>query len=89
MRAPTSTVSSNRPTAVVDGVVTDEIEYLSAINEAEHVIAQASATLDDKNRFVDDLIAVRHHERIHGEAAGAYRLHGRVAAAGGFRRCGA
>jgi len=45
---------------VVDGVVTDEIEYLSAINEAEHVIAQASATLDKKNRFVDDLINVRH-----------------------------
>jgi len=45
---------------VVDGVVTDEIEYLSAINEAEHVIAQASATLDNKNRFVDDLINVRH-----------------------------
>ena len=45
---------------VVDGVVTDEIEYLSAINEAEHVIAQASAQLDDKNRFVGDLINVRH-----------------------------
>jgi DNA-directed RNA polymerase beta subunit len=28
---------------VVDGKVTDEIEYLSAINEAEHVIAQANA----------------------------------------------
>ncbi|MFT7320853.1 DNA-directed RNA polymerase subunit beta [Congregibacter sp.] len=45
---------------VVDGVVTDDIEYLSAINEAEHVIAQASAELNNKNRFVDDLIAVRH-----------------------------
>ncbi|MEM6606177.1 MAG: DNA-directed RNA polymerase subunit beta, partial [Pseudomonadota bacterium] len=45
---------------VVDGVVTDDIEYLSAINEAENVIAQASAELDSKNRFVDDLIAVRH-----------------------------
>jgi DNA-directed RNA polymerase subunit beta len=45
---------------VVDGVVTDDIEYLSAINEAEYVIAQASATLDTKNRFVDDLINVRH-----------------------------
>jgi DNA-directed RNA polymerase subunit beta len=28
-------------------MVTDDIEYLSAINEAEHVIAQASAELDD------------------------------------------
>ena len=45
---------------VVDGVVTDDIEYLSAINEAENVIAQASAALDDNNQFVDDLIAVRH-----------------------------
>jgi DNA-directed RNA polymerase subunit beta len=45
---------------VVNGVVTDDIEYLSAINEAEHVIAQASAQMDEKNRFVDDLINVRH-----------------------------
>jgi DNA-directed RNA polymerase subunit beta len=45
---------------VVDGQVTDDIEYLSAINEAEHVIAQASASLDKNNRFVDDLITVRH-----------------------------
>ena len=45
---------------VVDGVVTDDIEYLSAINEAENVIAQASAALDDKNMFVDELVAVRH-----------------------------
>jgi len=45
---------------VVNGKVTDDIEFLSAINEAEHVIAQASATLDKNMKFVDDLIAVRH-----------------------------
>ena len=45
---------------VIKGVVSDEIEYLSAINEAEYVIAQASAPLDAKNRFVEDLINVRH-----------------------------
>ena len=44
---------------VVDGVVTDDIEYLSAINESKHVIAQASASLDKNNRFVDELINVR------------------------------
>ncbi len=44
---------------VVDGVVTDEIEYLSAIDEAEYVIAQASSQLDKNNRFVEDLIDVR------------------------------
>jgi DNA-directed RNA polymerase subunit beta len=45
---------------VVDGKVTEDIEFLSAINEAEHVIAQSSATLNKKMQFVDDLIAVRH-----------------------------
>ncbi|MDG1945733.1 MAG: DNA-directed RNA polymerase subunit beta [Halioglobus sp.] len=45
---------------VVKGKVTDDIDFLSAINEAEHVIAQASATLDKNMRFVDDLIDVRH-----------------------------
>ena len=45
---------------VVKGTVTDEIVYLSAIDEGEHIIAQANATLDKKNRFVDDLVPVRH-----------------------------
>ena len=45
---------------VVNGTVTDEIMYLSAIDEAEHVIAQANVALDNKNKFVDDLVAVRH-----------------------------
>ena len=45
---------------VVDGQVTDEIEYLSAINEANHVIAQASATMNESGRLTDDLVAVRH-----------------------------
>jgi DNA-directed RNA polymerase subunit beta len=45
---------------VVDSKVTDDIEYLSAINEAEYVIAQASAPLDKNNKFTEELIAVRH-----------------------------
>ena len=45
---------------VRDGKVTDEIIYLSAIDEGEHVIAQANVTLDKNNKFVDDLVAVRH-----------------------------
>jgi DNA-directed RNA polymerase subunit beta len=44
---------------VKNGKVTDEIEFLSAINEAEHVIAQASAELKN-DKFVEDLVAVRH-----------------------------
>ncbi len=45
---------------VVDGQVTDEIEFLSAINEAEYVIAQASAALDKNNRFTDEIVNVRY-----------------------------
>lgn len=44
---------------VVDGKVTDEIEYLSAINESNYVIAQASAKLDNEGRLVEDLVEVR------------------------------
>ena len=45
---------------VINGKVSDEIEYLSAINESEYVIAQASAELNNKNQFVEDLVAIRH-----------------------------
>jgi len=45
---------------VVDGKVTDEIDFLSAINEAEYVIAQASAKLNAKGELVEDLVSVRH-----------------------------
>ena len=45
---------------VVDGKVTDEIQYLSAIVEADYVIGQASIELDDKGNITDDLVDVRH-----------------------------
>jgi len=45
---------------VVNGKVSSEIEYLSAINESQYVIAQASAQLDGKGKFVEDMVAVRH-----------------------------
>ena len=44
---------------VKDAVVTDEIVFLSAIEEADHVIAQASAKVEG-GKLVDDLVAVRH-----------------------------
>ncbi len=49
---------------VVDGKVTDEIEFLSAINEAEFVIAQASAKLNAKGELVEDLVSVRHQNEF-------------------------
>jgi DNA-directed RNA polymerase subunit beta len=45
---------------VTDGNVTDEIEYLSAIVESDYVIAQASATMDEKSRLTEDMVEVRH-----------------------------
>jgi DNA-directed RNA polymerase subunit beta len=44
---------------VRDGRVTDEVDYLSAIEEAEFVIAQANAALDGKGAFTDDLVSCR------------------------------
>ncbi|WP_444892716.1 DNA-directed RNA polymerase subunit beta [Microbulbifer sp. TRSA001] len=55
---------------VVDGKVTDEIAYLSAINEANFIIAQASAEVDDNGNFVDDLISVRHQGEFTLKAPG-------------------
>ena len=49
---------------VVNGKVTRHIEYLSAIDEAEYVIAQASSTLDEKGAFVGDLVDVRHQNEF-------------------------
>ena len=49
---------------VVDGSVTDEIEYLSAIDEANYVIAQASAPIADDGSFDTDLVDVRHQNEF-------------------------
>jgi len=44
---------------VTKGKVTDEIEYLSAINEGTYTIAQANATLNNKGKLIDDLVPAR------------------------------
>ncbi len=49
---------------VTAGKVTNDIEYLSAIDEAEYVIAQASSKLDAKGQFVGDLVDVRHQNEF-------------------------
>ncbi|HAH80476.1 MAG TPA: DNA-directed RNA polymerase subunit beta, partial [Gammaproteobacteria bacterium] len=54
---------------VVNGVVTKDIEYLSAIDEAEYVIAQASAPVDNKGRFITDMVDVRHRNEFTKTAA--------------------
>ncbi|MGK6355950.1 DNA-directed RNA polymerase subunit beta [Sphingomonas sp. DT-207] len=44
---------------VVDGKVSNEVVYLSAMEEAKHTIAQASAELDAESRFTEDLVSAR------------------------------
>ncbi|PSU68428.1 DNA-directed RNA polymerase subunit beta [Photobacterium phosphoreum] len=44
---------------VVDGKVSDQIEYLSAIEEGLYVIAQANAALNEDGSFADELITAR------------------------------
>ena len=46
---------------VSKGKVTNDIIFLSAIDEGEHIIAQANAVLDKSGKFVDDLVPVRHN----------------------------
>ncbi|WP_339883020.1 DNA-directed RNA polymerase subunit beta [Vreelandella maris] len=45
---------------VVDRQLTDDIVHLSAIEEGDFVIAQASAAVDESNKLSDDLVQVRH-----------------------------
>ncbi len=56
---------------VVDGRVSDEIVYLAADEEEEHVIAQANAKLDERGRFVDERVLVRRGPQGAGVRVGA------------------
>jgi DNA-directed RNA polymerase subunit beta len=44
---------------VADGKVTNEIDYLSAIQEGKYVIAQANAKLDAQGKLIDELVSAR------------------------------
>jgi len=49
---------------VTDGRVTDEIVFLSAIDEGQYVIAQANAALDKNGKFTDEMVSCRHHNEF-------------------------
>ena len=49
---------------VVDGKVTDDIHYLSAIEEGQYVIAQANAKVDGKGRLADELVSSRNRNEF-------------------------
>ena len=44
---------------VQKGQVTDEVVYISAMEEGRYTVAQANAELDNKRRFVEELVPVR------------------------------
>ena len=45
---------------VIKSVATDQIDYLSAIEEGGFVIAQANATLSNKSKLTDEMVSCRH-----------------------------
>ncbi|MEC8561565.1 MAG: DNA-directed RNA polymerase subunit beta [Pseudomonadota bacterium] len=49
---------------VTDGKVSDEIHYLSAIEEGQYTIAQANAALTAEGMFVDNLVSARHQNEF-------------------------
>ena len=49
---------------VIGGKVSDEIEYLSAIEEGKYVIAQANAELDKGGKFKEEFVSCRQHNEF-------------------------
>ena len=44
---------------VIDGHVTDDVQYMSATEEMRHTVAQANATLDENGKFINELASTR------------------------------
>lgn len=49
---------------VENGQVTDQMDYLSAIEEGRYVIAQANANLDENGKLTDELVSCRHQNEF-------------------------
>ena len=49
---------------VLNGALTDQIDYLSAIEEGQFVIAQANAEFDSNGRFTGSMISARHQNEF-------------------------
>ncbi|MDZ5697565.1 DNA-directed RNA polymerase subunit beta [Chelativorans sp. M5D2P16] len=45
---------------IVDGKVSEDVIYLSAMEEAKHYVAQANAQIDEDGRFADEFVVCRH-----------------------------
>ncbi len=49
---------------VIDGKVTDQVDYLSAIEEGEFVIAQVSVPVDENGRLKEGLVSCRYKDEF-------------------------
>jgi DNA-directed RNA polymerase subunit beta len=49
---------------VINSKVTDDVVFLSAIEESDYVIAQANALTDGKGKLIDTLVPVRHKDEF-------------------------
>ena len=67
--------------SVVDGKVTDQIDFLSAIEEGQFVIAQANAKIDKTGKLDGRARVVPQQERVHAVDRRQGQLHGRRAGA--------
>ena len=54
---------------VKDGRVTEEVVYLSAMEEGRYTVAQANAPVDNRGRFTEDLVVCRHAGNVQMVAA--------------------
>ncbi|MFN2244976.1 MAG: DNA-directed RNA polymerase subunit beta [Anaerolineae bacterium] len=61
---------SELPEVSIRPMATDQIEYLSADEEDQFIIAQANAELDDQGQFVNDRVSVRYRQEFLEELAG-------------------
>ncbi len=49
---------------VENGHVTDQVDYLSAIEEGDFVIAQSSVKIDEKGMIIEELVSARHKDEF-------------------------
>jgi DNA-directed RNA polymerase subunit beta len=49
---------------VVEGKVTDQVDYISAIEEGEYVIAQSSVAVDESGKLVEGLVSCRYKDEF-------------------------
>ena len=49
---------------VIDGQVTDKVDYISAIEEGEYVIAQSSVAMDENGKLSEGLVSCRYKDEF-------------------------